>query len=142
MNLGEPSDRWNDALIRAVPELSLAYERERSAWGDSIPPHITYHDLLIPHVRRLLAAAPDPEVEERLRAIFSFLEELAGSSDNEATDLIRATVAPALEEDGEVLERARRYMGPLLSYETRNRIPYRRPRRLGPPRYPPAEGGK
>lgn len=119
----------NQALVSAVPELASAYEEETAAWGQEMGPHVIYGTLLNPYLSELLTS-DDPNARGTLRRIFQFLDELAANPDEEFSSVARATVAEFLESDPDLLARARLYMGPVMSEYARERLPFRRPRRL------------
>jgi hypothetical protein len=119
----------NKALIEAVPELRDRYEREIAGWGEEMGPHVIYGDVLNPYLVQLLDAPEDPGNTDILRRVFDFLERLLANSDPDFADVARTTVAEELEADSNRLQRARPFMGPLMARETRERLPYRRPRR-------------
>lgn len=120
----------NAALVDALPELRDKYEEELAAWGEEMGPHVIYGDLLNPYLAQLLDAPDDQTTRESLRRVFDLLEQLLAHPDPDFSDVARTTVAEDLESNRPRLERARRFMGPLMAEETRNRLPYRRPRRL------------
>jgi hypothetical protein len=120
----------NEALVEAVPELRGRYEQEIAAWAEEMGPHVIYADVLNPYLAQLLDAPDEPGNAEILRRIFDFLEQLLANPDGDFSDVARTTVAEDLESDRNRLEVARRFMGPRLAEETRNRLPFRRPRRL------------
>ena len=120
----------NEALVDALPELRDKYEEELAAWGEEMGPHVIYGDLLNPYLAQLLDAPDDRRTNETLRRVFGFLDQLLAHPDPDFSDVARTTVAEDLESNRRRLERARPFMGPLMAEETRNRLPYRRPRRL------------
>ncbi len=120
----------NAALVEALPELREKYEEETAAWGEEMGPHVIYGDLLNPFIAELLDSPEDPVTEERLRRVFAFLEKLLADPDPDFSDVARTTVAEDLESDPVRLQRGRSYMGPLMAEAARDRLPYRRPRRL------------
>lgn len=120
----------NAALVDALPKLRDKYEEELAAWGEEMGPHVIYGDLLNPYLAQLLDAPDDQTTRESLRRVFDLLEQLLAHPDPDFSDVARTTVAEDLESNRPRLERARRFMGPLMAEETRNRLPYRRPRRL------------
>jgi len=122
--------RINEALVEAVPELRDRYQREVAAWGEDMGPHVIYGDVLSPFLSQLLDASDEPGNAEILRRVFAFLEELLAHPDPDFSDVARTTVAEDLESDRSRLERARAFMGPRMAEETRDWLPYRRPRRL------------
>lgn len=122
--------RINAALVEAVPELRGRYEEEVEAWGEEMGPHVIYGDVLNPYLAQLLDAPADRKADEQLRRVFGFLEELLAHPDPEFADVARTTVAEDLESDPALLERARLYMGPRMAEATRDRLPFRTPRRL------------
>lgn len=122
--------RVNEALVNALPELRSRYEQEIAAWNEEMGPHVIYGDILNPYLARLLDAPEEPGNTEILRRVFDFLEQLLASPDPDFSDVARTTVAEELESDRSRLERARRFMGPRMAEETRDRLPYHRPRRM------------
>lgn len=122
--------RVNQALVEALPELRPRYEEETEAWGEEMGPHVIYADVLNPYLTDLLQSADDSSTGAALGRAFAFLETLAQDADPEAANVATTTVAEHLESDRESLDRARPFMGPLMAAATRNRLPYRVPRRL------------
>lgn len=120
----------NAALVKAVPELQSRYEEEVEAWGEEMGPHVIYDDVLNPYLAQLLDAPTDRKADEQLRRAFGFLEELLAHPDPEFGDVARTTVAEDLGSNPALLERARLYMGPRMAEATRDRLPFRTPRRL------------
>jgi len=118
--------RVNEALVHALPELRPRYEEETEAWGGEMGPHVIYADVLNPYMTDLLQSADDPATGAALSRVFAFLEMLAEDSDPEAT----TTVAEHLESEPELLDRARRFMGPSMAAAIRNRVPCRVPKRF------------
>lgn len=123
--------RINAALVLAVPELRERYQAEVKGWGEEMGPHVIYGDVLNPYLAQLLDAPKDQITDNQLRRVFAFLEELLAHPDPEFADVARTTVAEDLEGDPIRLERARHYMGSRMAEATRDRLPFRRPRRLG-----------
>jgi hypothetical protein len=111
----------NTFLVEALPELRDRYEEELAAWGEEMGPHVVYGDLLNPYLSRLLDGPDDPSTHEPLRRVFDFLERLLAHPDPDFSDVARTTVAEDLETDRTRLQRARRFMGPLMAEETRDR---------------------
>lgn len=122
--------RINAALIEALPELRERYEEEVAAWGEEMGPHVIYGDLLNPYLGQLLDFANEQRTRENLRRVFDFLEDLLGNADPDFADVARTAIAEDLRSDRDRLDRARPLMGPLMADATRDRLPYRRPRRL------------
>lgn len=122
--------RINAALIEALPELRERYEEEVAAWGEEMGPHVIYGDLLNPYLGQLLDFANEQRTRENLRRVFDFLEDLLGNADPDFADVARTAIAEDLRSDRDRLARARPLMGPLMADATRDRLPYRRPRRL------------
>lgn len=121
----------NAALVQAIPELRERYEQEVEAWGEEMGPHVIYGDLLNPYLAQLLDSPHDPQAEQTLHRAFAFLERLLEHPDPDYSDVARTTVAEDLESNRTRLRRARPFMGPLMAEATRDRLRYRRPRRLG-----------
>lgn len=119
--------RINEALVRAVPELRGKYAEETDAWGEEMGPHVIYGDVLNPYLTDLLQAGDDPTAEEALGRIFAFLERMLGDPDPEVSNVAATTVAEHLESDPH-LERARLFMGPMMTEATRARPPFVPPR--------------
>lgn len=119
----------NAALVRALPELKARYEEETAAWGEEMGPHVIYGDVLNPYLSRLLSSA-SVEDDAVLRRIFDFLEEMLAHPDPDYSEVVRTTVAEDLEGQPDLLNRARRFMGPLMAEATRDPAGPRRPRRL------------
>lgn len=122
--------RVNEALVEAIPELRDRYEHEIAAWAEEMGPHVIYGDVLNPYLAALLEAPDKHGNAEILLRIFDFLEQLLANPDPDFSEVARTTVAEDLESDRNRLEVARRFMGPRMAEETRNRLPFRRPRRL------------
>lgn len=122
--------RINAALVEALPELRAKYENEVAAWGEEMGPHVIYGDLLNPYVGQLLESVNEQGARDDLRRVFTFLEDLLANSDPDFADVARTTIAEDLRSNRDRLDRARPFMGPHMSEATRDRVSYRRPRRL------------
>jgi hypothetical protein len=103
----------HERLAEAIPELRAALDRELLWWsGDAAAPpqHIIFGSVLVPFlVDKLRAGQEDDEAVQRA---FTFVERLATCGDDEAANLVYATIAAELGDDRVVLQRARRVMGP------------------------------
>jgi hypothetical protein len=121
----------NEALVLRLPELRASYDEVTASWGEEMGPHIIYNEILNPYLTRLLES-DDEASEVDLRRVFGVLEELLVGDDTYAADAVATTVGEYLESDRELLQRARLFMGPRMSEQTRDRLPYRLPRRLRP----------
>ena len=119
--------RVNEALVRRLPELRTEYEREIAEWGEEMGPHVIYAAILNPYVTRLLESK-DSASEEDLRRVFAVLEDLV--ADPMTADVVITEVGEHLASDRDLLGRARLFMGPLMAEHTRDRLPFRRPRRF------------
>ena len=115
----------------AAAELRAAYDEVTASWGEEMGPHIVYDEILNPYLARLLGS-DDEASEADLRRVFGVLEELLAEDDNYAAGAVATTVGEYLESDRELLQRARLFMGPRMAEQTRDRLPYRLPRRLRP----------
>jgi len=97
-------------LVDAVPELRSQYEQEVKWWGEEEPgAHNIYGDLLTPHLISLLKS---DEQEDTLKRIFALLEKLANHEDVHVQEVVAFSVLEQLGGDKELLQKARRYMGP------------------------------
>jgi hypothetical protein len=119
--------RVNEALVRRLPELRAEYEREIAEWGEEMGPYVIYGAILNPYLDRLLETE-DSASDDDLRRVFAVLEELV--ADPLTTDVVITEVGDHLQGDRDALGRARLFMGPLIAEHTRDRLPFRRPRRL------------
>jgi hypothetical protein len=99
-----------EALIEAVPELRARYAEELRVWGDELPgPHIIFGDVLNPYLIELLDAH---HATEQLQKVFEFLEILAHHDDVHVQELVAVTVCERLGDCRELLQKARKFMGP------------------------------
>lgn len=122
-------EELNEVLVRALPELRANYERDIAQSGEEMGPHVMYPELLVPYMGALLASRK-PEAERDLLRVFDFLEDALADPDSELASVVSTSVAPHFERDREVLTRAREFMGPRMLHATRDRLPYRIPKRL------------
>ncbi len=102
----------NGLLLSRFPELEPQYRTVRAMYPpDEEPgPHVVYGDVLTPHVISLLeTGVPDQQVSP----FFDFLEQLAGSTDQQIRDVVGATVCERLNHERVIRSRARRFMGPV-----------------------------
>jgi hypothetical protein len=103
---------WNlvDHLLAEVPELRPAYEEELKLWLPDKPgPHIVFGDLLTPYLIELLEQNTDIET---LRRVFSFLEQVAASSNQHVRDVAGASVLDSIGYKHFWKDRALSYAGP------------------------------
>jgi hypothetical protein len=134
MELNGPPDYYkpaNEALVSRLPELRAAYDAMTASWDEEMGPHIVYDEILNPYLTRLLESG-DEASETELRRVFGVLEDLLVGEDAYAAGAVATTVGEYLESDRELLQRARLFMGPRMAEQTRDRLPYRLPRRLRP----------
>jgi hypothetical protein len=97
-------------LLERIPELRVQYGKELEWWGGEHPgPHVVYGDLLNPLLVELLNRNGD---EALLRRVFSLLEELSKSEEDGVKDVVGVTVIQYLLGERDLIEKARRYMGP------------------------------
>ncbi len=103
---------WNlvDHLLAEVPELRPAYGEELKLWLPDKPgPHVVYGNLLTPYLIELLEQNTDTAT---LRRVFSFLEQLAASSDRHVKDVAGASVLEGVGDRQFWKDRALSYAGP------------------------------
>jgi hypothetical protein len=99
-----------EALIEAVPDLRAPYAEELRVWGDELPgPHIIFGDVLNPYLIKLLDSH---HTTEQLQKVFEFLELLAHHDDVYIQELVAVTVCERLGDRRELLQKARKFMGP------------------------------
>jgi hypothetical protein len=123
--------RANEALVSRLPELRAAYDELTASRDEEMGPHIVYDEILNPYLTRLLESDDEASVAD-LRRVFRVLEELLVGTDTYAAGAVATTVGEYLESQRELLRRARLFMGPRMAERTRDRLPYRLPRRLRP----------
>lgn len=99
-----------ETLLRAVPELESAYEREVKSWqGDKPGAYIVFEDLVHRFMVPLLRLDRETGVLERM---FGLFEQMAASEDREAVNLLWVAELEFLIGQPELLQSAWRYMGP------------------------------
>lgn len=104
-------ENMSGVLIRLFPELSVDYQNLVDWWdGDTPGSHVVFGDILNPYILSLLETKHD---QEKLRAIFDFLERLAKHEDKRVQEVIMMTVCERLAGSKEQLHKARSYMGPV-----------------------------
>lgn len=114
MNHQEPFvyELAGEELVRFVPELEGAYQRELEWSGSEIPgPHVLYDEILNPYINELLASG-STDADGALRRVFDFIERLSTAADDRLRDLVGVTICEPLVGDHPRMSRARRYMGP------------------------------
>ena len=110
MNEKAEYDAIGFELVERFPELSLRYKAVLQQWqGEEPGPQIIFDDVLVPHIRSVLAGRGN---DEDARALFSFLEELLARDSQFITDLVGASVCENLNAEKALLTRARALMGP------------------------------
>jgi hypothetical protein len=107
-----------DLLVARVPELRKEIDEIRDWWAPEVPgQHVVYGDVLTPYLERLLQTG---EHEERLRYLFTFLEELAENPDVHVQEVVVVTILEYLLGHSHLLAKARELMAPntlAMSYE-------------------------
>ena len=88
-------DALADLLMKSVPQISEACNREIAYWTDENPgPHILYADILSPYICEKLRSISDAKQE--LSEIFEFLENLAADPNTEIGDVVALSVIDPL----------------------------------------------
>lgn len=101
----------DEALVGALPELRIAYDRELAWWNGEAPPrHVLYASVLNPALQKALAA-PSKHHDFLARA-FAFVEQLAGHEDPRVKEVAALTVVESLANEPQLLKEAKRRMGP------------------------------
>ena len=106
------------ALVKRVPELEDAMEREASFWAEigvsPLGPDTAFDRVVAPYV---IARLKDDEsgMDEVLQRIFAFLEELAASDDDADISAVDVSFGEAFLDDLDAWELARGYIGPRLN---------------------------
>ena len=96
-------------MLRWLPGLEQAYRDEVSRQGDDVGVYIILANVLVPSIREAVKQKAD---QKTLGQLFSFLEEMARSTDIEVYNALAVGVCELLGYDPEMLQEARGYMGP------------------------------
>jgi hypothetical protein len=97
-------------MLKAVPELKQAYKEELELWDGEDPGlHNIFGNVFNPYLVNLLKSGRN---REKLERIFSFLEDMAHSSDPEVINVLYVTILERLGGDDGTPVIAQHFMGP------------------------------
>lgn len=102
-------DDFINKMIFFFPGMRGKISEHISVYGEQLNT-VVVEDIIMPEIIRLL----NKELEdEKLKAIFSYFEEVSVGADKNLHDVFMITALEVLGNDDQLLEKARQYMGPM-----------------------------